>query len=318
MKKTRTILFSLLLLFILVEVIFIFPQQIEKMDREAYETTTEQKKERVEQKMDGVHLVETQKGSRDWELFAEKARGYQDGGDWFLNKVKVQFYNLEANDFTVTGNEGEIDGHTKNIKIKGNVVTKSANGYTFFTDEIFYNSQLRKIISPGKIKMLGPSDDQGEGLKLDGYNMHILVDINEMKIFKDITAIKNMKSNQNLKITSEMATFSGKSKEAHFENNVMLNYGSMLIRGPDCFFIYSSNMRSLERINVKGGVELTDKKRRATSQDLVVDLYKTTLRFTGNPKIYQDQDEISGEEILLLDGGKRLKIQKVKANTDSI
>jgi LPS export ABC transporter protein LptC/lipopolysaccharide transport protein LptA len=267
--------------------------------------------------MDGVHFVETQKGARDWELFAEKARGYQTEGDWFLKKVKVQFYNLETNDFTVTGNEGEVDGKTKNIKIKGNVVTKSANGYTFYTDEIFYNFQLRKIISPGKIKMLGPSDDQGEGLKLDGYNMHILVDLNEMKIFKDITATKNMNSNQVLKIASEMATFSGKSKEAHFENNVVLNYGNMLIKGPDCYFIYSSNMKNLERINVKGGVELIDKKRRATSQDLVVDLYKATLRFTGNPKIYQDQDEISGEEILLLDGGKRLKIQKVKALTNS-
>ena len=315
MRKMRSVLFLLFLIFILVEIIFVFPQQIEKLDREATETTSVQNSERVEQKMDGVHLVETQKGSRDWELFAEKARGYQGEGDWFLKKVRVQFYNLEANDFTVTGNEGEIDGKTKNIKIKGNVVTKSANGYTFYTEEIFYNSQLRKIISPGKIKMLGPADDQGEGLKLDGYNMHILVDINEMKIFKDIVALKKMNSSQNLKIASEMATFSGKSKEAHFENNVMLNYGNMLIKGPDCFFIYSTNMKNLERINVKGGVELIDKKRRATSQDLVVDLYKTTLRLTGTPKIYQDQDEISGEEIMLLDGGKRIKINKVKATS---
>lgn len=313
MKRMRTILFLLLLVFILVEVIFVFPQQIEKLDREAIESTDVQKKERVEQKMNGVHFVETQKGSRDWELFAEKARGYQGEGDWFLNKVKVQFYNLETNDFTVIGNEGEVDGKTKNIKIKGNVVTKSANGYTFYTEEIFYNFQLRKIISPGKIRMIGPTDDQGEGLKLDGYNMHILVETNEMKIFKDISAVKKMNSNQNLKITSEMATFSGKNKEAHFENNVLLNYGSMLIKGPDCFFMYSANMKNLEQINVKGGVELIDKKRRATSQELVVDLFKTTLKLTGNPKIYQDQDEISGEEIMLLDGGKRLKINKARA-----
>lgn len=315
MKKIRSVLFLLFLIFILIEVIFVFPQQIEKLDRESSHAIEVQNKERIEQKMDGVHLVETQKGSRDWELFAEKARGYQGEGDWFLNKVRVQFYNLEANDFTVIGNEGEIDGKTKNIKIKGNVITKSANGYTFYTEEIFYNSQMRKIISPGKIRMIGPPDEQGDSMKLDGYNMHILVDINEMKIFKDINALKKMNSNQNLKVNSEMAMFSGKNKEAHFENNVVLNYGSMLIKGPDCYFIYSENMKSLERIDMKGGVELIDKKRRATSQDLVVDLYKTTIKLTGNPKIYQDQDEISGEEIFLLDGGKRLKINKVKANS---
>ncbi len=315
MKRMRSILFLLLLVFILVEVIFVFPQQIEKMDREAVEGSDVQAKERIEQKMDGVHFVETQKGSRDWELFAEKARGYQGEGDWFLNKVKVQFYNLETNDFTVIGDEGEVDGKTKNIKIKGNVITKSANGYTFYTDEIFYNFQLRKIISPGKIRMMGTADDQGEGLKLTGYNMHILVEANEMKIFKDISGVKKMNSNQNLKITSELATFSGKNKEAHFENNVLLNYGPMLIKGPDCFFMYSTSMKSLEKINVKGGVELIDKKRRATSQDLVVDLSNTTLKLTGSPKIYQDRDEISGEEIKLLDGGKRLKINKAKASS---
>lgn len=316
MKKTKKILFSLLLTFILVEVIFIFPQQIEKLDRESMDTTDTQKKERVEQKMKGVHLVESQRGTRDFELYAENARGYQQEGDYFLEKVKVQFYNLNANDFTVTGNEGEVDGKTKNIKIKGNVVTKSANGYVFYTDEIFYNFTMRKIIAAGKIKMVGPSDDQGGGLKLDGYNMHILVDINEMKVFKDINAFKPMNSNHNLRITSEMATFSGKNKEAHFESNVVLSYSSMLIKGPDCYFIYSGNMKNLIQINLKGGVELTDKKRRATSQDLVIDLQKATLRFTGSPKIYQDQDEIAGEEILLLDGGRRLKIQKVKASAN--
>lgn len=313
MKSAKKTFFLLLLLSIIFEIIFIFPKHLETSNNIVDSNNLSQEKERAEQKMDGVHLVEAQKGSRDWELFAEKARGYQGQGDWFLNKVKVQFYNNNKIEYVVTGLEGEIDGKSRNMKIKGKVVTKSNNGYIFYTDELFYHSSLRKIISPGKLKMTGPSDDQGEGLVLDGYNMHVLVDTSEMKIFKDIKASKKFKNQQILNIQSESATFSGYNKEAHFENNVSLLYNQMLIEGPDCFFNYSANMNILEFIRLKGGVSVKDKKRKATSQELEVNLLTNTFRFNGNPKILQGEDEIKGEEILFLEGGKKIKIQKVKA-----
>lgn len=313
MRNLKRILFSLLLIFIIVEVVFIFPKKLESTNSIVDESNLSEEKAKAEQKMDGVHLVESQKGNRDWELFAAKARGYQGQGDWFLNKVKVQFYNKEKMDFVVTGDEGEIDGKTRNMKIKGHVVTKSINGYTFYTDELYYQSAQRKIISPGKLKMTGPSDEQGEGLVLDGYNMHVLVDDSEMRIFKDVKATKKLKNQQVLNIQSEMAQFSGLNKEAHFENNVSLLYNEMLIEGPDCYFNYSQNMNILEFIRFKGGVSVKDKKRRAVSQELEVSLRNNMFRFNGNPKIYQDEDEIKGEEILFLDGGKKIKIQKVKA-----
>jgi LPS export ABC transporter protein LptC len=314
MRNLKRVLFSLLLIFIIVEVIFIFPKKLETANTVVDSNTLSQEKEKAEQKMDGVHLVEAQKGNRDWELFAEKARGYQGEGDWFLKKVKVQFYNQNRIDFVVTGEEGEIDGKTRNIKVKGKVVTKSNNGYTFYTEELFYHSAQRKIISPGKLKMTGPNDEQGEGLVLDGYNMHVLVDSSEMKIFKDVQANKKLKDQQNLKIQSESALFSGLNKEAHFENNVTLLYNQMVIEGPDCFFNYSADMKTLEFIRLKGGVSAKDKKRRAVSQELEVNLRNNMFKFNGNPKIYQDDDEIKGEEILFLDGGKKIKIQKVKAS----
>lgn len=315
MRNLKRVLFSLLLIFIIVEVVFIFPKKLESTNNIVDESNLFQEKEKAEQKMDGVHLVESQKGSRDWELFSAKARGYQGQGDWFLNKVKVQFYNKNKIDFVVTGEEGEIDGKTRNMKIKGKVVTKSSNGYIFYTDELFYQSQQRKIISPGKLKMTGPSDEQGDGLVLDGYNMHVLVENSEMKIFKDVKASKKFKNQQLLNIQSESAQFSGLNKEAHFENNVSLLYNDMLIEGPDCYFNYSQDMDILEFIRLKGGVSAKDRKRRAVSQELEVNLKTNMFRFNGNPKIYQDEDEIKGEEILFLDGGKKIKIQKVKASS---
>ncbi|MCK6600047.1 MAG: LPS export ABC transporter periplasmic protein LptC, partial [Bdellovibrionaceae bacterium] len=294
--------------------LFIFPKQLEKSDEIDTTKSSTSEKEKPEHRMEGVHLVESPQGSRDWELFATKARGVQGEGDWFLNQVRVQFYNKNKIEFIVTANEGEIDGKTRNIKFKGSVVTKSNNGYTFYTEELFYQAGQRKILSPGKLKMLGPSDDQGDGLLLDGYNMLAEVDTSEMRIFKDVKATKKLKNQNELKIKSEMAQFNGQNKEAHFENNVVLNIQEMKIEGPDCYFIYSPNMNVLEFIRFKGGVVVQDKKRKAVSQLLEVNLFANTFRFQGDPKIYQDDDEIKGEEILFIDGGKKIKIQKVNAS----
>lgn len=316
MKKLHQLFFSLLLLFIFVELIFLFPQQIERHDVELVQSDDQFKKENAEQRMGEVHLVETKKGSRDWELFAQKAKGYQGKGDWFLDQVKVHFYNLEKNDYTVSGTEGEIDGKTKNIKIKGNVVTKSANGYIFYTDEIFYNATLRKIISPGKIKMKGPEDSNGDGLSLVGYNMHVLVDENEMKVFKDVHAEKKIAANSKMLISSESSTFSGGTLEAKFEGNVILDYLNMFIRGPECLLHYSKELKTFESLHVKGGVQIQDKKRNATAEDLFLSIKDSSIRLTGHPKIIEQDDEITGEEILMLDAGKKIKIQKVKASTN--
>ncbi|MCB0369740.1 MAG: hypothetical protein KDD45_09955, partial [Bdellovibrionales bacterium] len=80
MRNIRRLLFLLLLIFIIIEVIFIFPKKLETSATAADDNSLIQEKEKAEQKMDGVHLVEAQKGNRDWELFAEKARGYQGTG----------------------------------------------------------------------------------------------------------------------------------------------------------------------------------------------------------------------------------------------
>ena len=87
--------------------------------------------EEAEQKMAGVHLVESQKGTRDWELFAKDAEGTQGNGAWLLKTVKVQFYNKEQIDFIVTGQSGKIDMKSKAMKITGQVRITSMNGYIF-------------------------------------------------------------------------------------------------------------------------------------------------------------------------------------------
>src|SRR6185437_11382111 len=95
--------------------------------------------------------------------------------------------------FTVTGALGSIDGKTKDLHIKGNVVTKSENGYVFKTPSVFYNAKKRQILSPERVSMIGPKDEMGDGFLLDGNNMLVNVDDDRMTINQNVRGAKKFK-----------------------------------------------------------------------------------------------------------------------------
>lgn len=314
MPRWKNLLFFSLLILLFVEILIVFPNQLEK---KSTEKPPEAPPAVPLQKMGGVHLVESQKGSRDWELFAEKAFGTPEQGSWKLDKVRVQYYNNEHMDFTVVGDTGETEGKTKNMKIMGHVVTESANGYVFKTETVLYEAMGRKISSPGKIKMTGPKDSEGSGLSLTGEKMTVLVDENLMKIDQKVFAQKQLKDQKILMIKSDQAQFSGKSNEAWFFQNVQIRYGELTISGPEAHFIYNPGSQFLDSIQVRGGVKVIGQDKVATSENLNIDLTKNLFRFLGRPKVVQNEDELTGEEIVFLDGGKQVKVQKVRAKMES-
>ncbi|MEN0057954.1 MAG: LPS export ABC transporter periplasmic protein LptC, partial [Bdellovibrio sp.] len=168
MAKFKNLILTILLALLFVEILIIFPSRLEHEDEaevrarvEEQARRTLEKEERIkrgekvnepsalaEQKMQGVHLVESQQGHRDWELFASSAEGSEGAGTWKVLKVRVLFYNQEKVEFTVTGDMGTIDYKSKDLSIVGNVITRSENGYIFESPSVFYSAKTRQIESP--------------------------------------------------------------------------------------------------------------------------------------------------------------------------
>lgn len=316
MKNLKNIIYISLLVFLFIEVLVIFPNKLDhKVEVPSKELLAENSSQ-PEQKMRGLHLVETQQGRRDWELFSEVAEGYLGKGAWELKNVRVLFYNNEKLSFTVTGDLGSIDGKTKDLKIKGNVVTRSENGYTFKTQSIFYISKLRQIKSPERATMQGPADEMGEGFVLDGSNMEVFVDDNKMVINKNVHGSKKFKDNKNFYIQSDKAEFSGKSRQAKFIENVDMTYAQLQLQGPIAIFQYKGNSALINYVQMEGGVKVRDRDKLATAENVNLNLLKNIFIFRGKPKLIQNSDELTGEEIVFLDGGKRVRVDKVQAKME--
>lgn len=274
------------------------------------------KRKAVEQKMVGVHLVENSNNAKGWELYADEATGSSDEL-WVLKKVKVEFFNENESSFVVSGDVGEINGQTKNMVIRGQVITQSSNGYQFETNDMNYIAETKMLTSDNLVRMLGPDDKNGAGFKLNGQGFRIDLAKNKMYIESNIEASKAV-DNKNFQVTSNAAEFSNKNQEALFSGKVLMKFDKTTITAPQAFFRYSEKQKALESILLKDHVILKDEGKSAVCQQLLMNLVTDVMTLSGHPKVQMGEDEIQGEEIVFLEGGKKVKMNKVKIDSKKV
>ena len=208
------------------------------------------------------------------------------------------------------GDIGEIDGATKDMNIRGNVVTSSTNGYQFKTDSLKYISKEKLMKSDDSVFMQGPPDKKGEGFKLKGTGLLVDLNTNKMKILSHVEADK-MIDLKKFNLTCDSAEFSNTTEEALFLGQVRMILGSSHLAAPQARFFYSKAQKSLEKILLTGGVRLVEKDKVATCNELEIDLLEDKMILRGQPKVQQGEDEIHGDEIVFLENGKKVKINRV-------
>lgn len=311
-----SLLFIVILVFIFLEILIISPRVLEKPNEEQLEyekikalAETKNGRDAIEQKMLGVHYVENSATQKGWELFANEASGTADS-QWVLKIVKVQFFTNDNASFTVTGQVGEVDGTSKDMLVRGQVNTISSNGYSFKTDSLRYVARFKQMTSPDAVEMIGPPDAKGSGFKLNGVGLLVDIQKNKMTILDQVEAEKVI-DQKNFTLKSLTAEFSNKNQEALFSGRVRMKLGPTYVEAPNAFFVYSGKTKTLHRITLYKGVKLIEGDKTASCDELEFDLDADKMTLRGQPKVKQGDDEIVGEEIVFLDGGKKVKINKV-------
>lgn len=312
----RPFLFVFILLLIGFEVLILFPKQTDK-PTELHQESHDNKKtqfevNQVQQKAQGIHLVESQRGARDWELFSETAQSYQNKSVWDMEQVRLLFYNQEKQTIQLKGKKGTLDTQTKNMRIEGDVEIETSNGYIFAAPYVEYNSESRLIFCSGDVQVKGPLIQNKRSLFLKGTGMRIPVSSEKMYLDSSVAAENTFTDQKILKLKSERAELSSVSQVAEFIENVSIQYPPMTMTSDKATFAYSEKSKLFEYLDLNGKVELKDETRRALSENLRVDFNTKKFTFSGQPRLYQGEDELVGEQIIFLDNGKKVKVEKVK------
>lgn len=318
-----TILFFIIVGLIFVQTLFFAPQDIEDAAKSEHQSTKktlenqrDQNRKAVEQKLVGIHLVENSNNQKGWDLKADEATGSSDD-QWVLKKVRIEFFSENKSSYIVTGDAGEIDGQSKNIQLRGKVITQTVNGYQFFTNDLVYDAKEKKLKSKDQVQMIGPDDKNGSGFKLEGLGFAIDMVTSKMKILSQVTANKQINKKQ-FNVSSTSAEFSNKNQEALFDGLVQMNFDTSKISAPQAFFKYNEAKKGLESITLQDKVMLKDFDKEATCEQLVMNLFEDSMVLKGRPKVQMGEDEIAGEEITFLEGGKKVKMKQVKIDSKKV
>ncbi len=326
MSRRNSIILGLLFIILVVELIILLPKEIGSIAEIESPTVSPASGlasgpgDKYRQLMDNVYSVEAKPEGKEWELWADKGFQPKESTEWTIQNVRVKFYASNGVIYVVTGKEGRVVPNEKgirDIRITGNVVTKSSNGHVFKSQDVLYNSQDKTLKSPGEIEMLSPPDKDGGEMLLTGSDMNAVFSTNEITIGKNVKGKRRIKNNKTVQIQSQRAIFSGRTKMAQFFGSVTMTMDTMTVTGPEAKFIYDAKGETLESLDVLGGIKVSDLDKFATSQSVNLNLKSDKVIFKGAPRVVQNGDEMTGDVITFLNGGKKVVVSNAKAQIDS-
>lgn len=130
-----------------------------------------------------IHYSETKGGIKKWDLVADKA-DYDKGNDIILlEKIRLVVLSAtDSGDITLTADRADYLSKSKNIKLQGNVVAKSASGMVFTTGHADYAAAKSMIHTTDRVKFVD------KGLTIEGRGMECMTESKKIKVLQDVTA----------------------------------------------------------------------------------------------------------------------------------
>jgi LPS export ABC transporter protein LptC len=130
-----------------------------------------------------IHYSETKGGIKKWDLVADKA-DYEKVNDIIrLEKIRLVVLSAtDSGDITLTADRADYLSKSKNIKLQGNVLAKSASGMVFTTGHADYAAAKSMIHTTDRVKFVD------KGLTIEGRGMECMTESKKIKVLQDVTA----------------------------------------------------------------------------------------------------------------------------------
>jgi LPS export ABC transporter protein LptC len=123
--------------------------------------------------LEDIHYVETKGKKKEWELRAKSGQHFREADYTTLDDLAVTFYSEDGRIITLKGNKGSMK-ERKEIKVWGDVVVTSSDGYRVATNSLRYDGAKKQITTADPVKL------EGKGVEVTGVGL--VVDLKTKKI----------------------------------------------------------------------------------------------------------------------------------------
>lgn len=259
-----------------------------------------------------VHLIETMRDKKEWELHASVAHSSKKNADWIMSDVDVIFFDDFDKPIKVRGSKARFQSQTRMLVISGNVVASINNGYEIKSEELVYNSNTRLLESQGAVEIERSSiKDKSKSIIQSG-SMKTSMRDQVMMLEQNVKATRGSKAQGGIEIESGQARLSRSSRSVEFFDKITMNWGENYFSGDEGRFIYDTKSDQLSDIWIIGNVQFRGSSRSGRCEKAHLNISEAMTIFMGNPQIIDDGHKIEGESIALDHERDSLSIKQIK------
>jgi LPS export ABC transporter protein LptC len=137
---------------------------------------------KVDIALNKITLTNTENGITSWKLAAESVDFDTRLRKGHLKKIRVTFLGGEEGDLILTADEGEFTEGGELMTVRGNVVVRGEQGYTFFSNDLEYRKRDDLISTESSIRFVA------DGLDLKGRGLRFKLKDRSLRILQKVDA----------------------------------------------------------------------------------------------------------------------------------
>jgi LPS export ABC transporter protein LptC len=283
-----------------------------------------------EYSIDQFQYVSTQGTEKQWKLIADRAFLYNKERLVHSRHIKAFLFDPEGKITIVTGKEGKYFMGKRDLEVFGDVHTLLPDGFELVSEYLLYKPGERKIEIPTKYFVHGDGHEQeGQQIKFDSYGMDFEMARSLITLPLDVKVIIEKPPApvapladgtpgppgppDRTVIQSDHAVINRAKQLAHFTMNpakpldkrfVHITQPTMFTRGRRADMSYGDFSKLLQYMVVYEDVlvkEITDgtSLRYGTGGRADFDARSDVIRLTQFPQVYQDNDTVTGDIIIM-------------------
>lgn len=260
--------------------------------------------------------LKSSKGSKvEWSMDSATATAFS-SNTWKLKDCKLSLFN-EKSSVDLTSRSGFVDLNTKNMNLIGDVKAVSTNGFTFKTNELFFNNERKETSTDGAIELVNKS----EKIKVNAVGLRGNLETGELELLSEVRCEQSILGYDNIVIKSNKAKIRSSLNDIRFMDNLRVSQKMFTIKGDEAFFAYDRNKKTeLKSIKVQGNIRASDGIKTAISEKVEFKVREDVILFQGNPKLIMGDNEMVGDEILITNQQKNIQVLggNIKANNEEL
>ncbi len=278
----------------------------------------------AEYSIDQFHYVSVQNGVKQWRIEAETAFLYNPERMVHARKVKAYLYDPEGKITVVTGKEAKYFLNQKDLEMFGDVQTVFPDGFRIESDYLRYRPNHRHIQIPTQYLATGTSEeDPNQRFRYKSHGLDYYMGESQIKLLEDVTV--TLEKGPPLKEKEEgvpdlttivsdhcliyrnrnLAKFTMNPKRPLKDRFVHITQPTLFTRSRRADLHYGDFSKILQYLTAYEDVLIKETGKNSTSLRYATcgkadfDTHKDVIVLTQFPQVYQDEDTVIGDIILM-------------------